>query len=111
MSVRFLGVYPIGGTKVMELPVKFVGPAVAFYTRVMGFEAVERGGRGAKLRRDGALIGLAENGDDPDQASCYFAVEGLDELHAELVVMEPSPIGPSEHEGKKFRVFFAREPY
>jgi hypothetical protein len=36
------------------------------------------------LRRDGAVIGLAQNGPDPEQASVYFAVNDVAALRDEL---------------------------
>lgn len=112
-AVRFEGVYPIGDTKPDDLPVKFLGPAIGYYTRVLGFTVVSREERRATLRRDDAQIGLAENGDNPDDASCYFAVSDVEALHAEL---EAAGIGPSalridQYGGKRYRVCFAREPY
>jgi len=73
-GLAFTGVFPIGDTDVHNLPVKTIGPAIGYYTRVLGFAVVEKTDRAATLRRGGAQIGLAVNGKDPDQASCYFAV-------------------------------------
>jgi lactoylglutathione lyase len=112
-SVTFEGVHPIGNTDTGALPVKHLGPAIAFYTRVLGFELVSRDEKSARLRRDGAEIGLAENGADPDQASCYFAVSDAESLRRELEAtgIEPTSVRTDEHGGRRYRVFFAREPY
>ena len=40
-DVKFAGVYPIGDTDTNALPVRAVGPAVGYYTRVLGFTVVE----------------------------------------------------------------------
>lgn len=111
--VFFSGVYPIGDTDVNNLPVKHLGPAIGYYTQVLGFSVVSRDEKTAVLRRDEAQIGLAENGRDPEQASCYFAVGDVEALRRELeqAGIEPSPIREDEHEGKHYRVCFAREPY
>jgi lactoylglutathione lyase len=108
----FKGVFPISGDP-QNLPVKELGPAIAFYTRVLGFQVEGRDAEHATLRRDDAVIGLTRNQEDPEQASCYFAVENLDALHHELtdVGLEPSATRLDNHGGKDYRVFFAKEPY
>jgi len=109
----FSGAYPIGNTDMSNLPVKHLGPAIGYYTRVLGFTLVSKTEKSAALRRGQAQIGLAENGQDPEQASCYFAVSDIEALHRELegAGIEPSAIRVDEHEGKQYRVCFAREPY
>jgi lactoylglutathione lyase len=109
----FNGVFPIGDTDIKALPVKALGPAIGYYTQVLGFSLVSKADKTAVLQRDGATIGLAVNGQDPEQASCYFAVGDVEALRGELVAkgIEPSPLRLDEHEGKQYRVFFAKEPY
>ena len=109
----FKGAFPIGNTDVNALPVKEIGPAIGYYTRVLGFEVVSRGPKVATLRRGDATIGLAVNGADPEQASCYFSVTDLEAVRAELAEagIEPTPIRQDRHDGKLFRVCFAKEPY
>lgn len=111
--VFFSGVYPIGDTDVNNLPVKHLGPAIGYYTQALGFSVVSREEKRAVLRRDEARIGLAENGQDPEQASCYFPVGDVEGLRRELEAkgIEPGAIRLDEHEGKQYRVCFAREPY
>ncbi len=111
--VTFQSVSPIGDTDVNALPVKDVGPAMAYYTQVLGFEVVSRDGDVAVLRRGGATIGLRKNDADPEQASCYFSVGDVDALRAEYAAkhIEPSPVRVDEYGGKSYRVFFAKEPY
>ncbi len=111
--VRFNGVFPIGDTDVASLPVKHLGPAIGYYTQVLGFVVVSREEAKALLRRDEAQIGLAENGQDPEQASCYFAVSDAEGLRQELEAkgIDPTPLRRDLHEGRSYRVFFAREPY
>ncbi len=112
-NIEFLGAFPIGSTDIMALPVKEVGPAVAFYTRVLGFELVERHENRATLRRGTATIGISENKDDPEQASCYLSVKSIEAFREEMVAtgIEPSALRIDAHNGKRFRVFFAKEPY
>src|SRR5438094_756854 len=64
----FSGVYPIGDTDTKALPVKELGPAIGYYTQVLGFSVVSKEGKTAVLRRDDTTIGLAVNGQDPEQA-------------------------------------------
>ena len=65
------------------------------------------------LVRDAVRIGLAVNGRDPEQASCYFDVSDVEALRLDLDAtgIEPGDIAVQEHEGKRYRVFFAKEPY
>src|SRR5580700_5524441 len=109
----FKGVYPIGDTDTNALPVKEIGPAVGYYTQVLGFSLVEKDRQSAVLRRDDVRIGLAVNGRDPEQASCYFDVSDAEALRGELDArgIEPGDVAVQEHEGKTYRVFFAKEPY
>lgn len=112
-GVFFSGAYPIGDTDVNNLPVKHLGPAIGYYTQVLGFSVVSREEKKAVLQRDQARIGLAENDQDPEQASCYFAVGDVEGLRRELEAkgIEPTAIRVDTHEGKQYRVCFAREPY
>ena len=112
-SVFFNGAFSIGDTNVLALPVKEVGPAVGYYTHVLGFTLTERREKGATLKRDNAVIGLEQNGTDPEQASVYFSVSDVDALQQELFAkgIEPTKVAPSENGGKNYRVFFAKEPY
>ena len=112
-KVVFKGVYPIGDTDTTALPVKELGPAIGYYTQVLGFSLVSKEGDRAVLRRDEAQIGLAVNGKDPEQASCYFDISDVEVLRRELELkgIEPSAIDLTEHEGRNYRVFFAKEPY
>ena len=109
----FKGVYPIGDTDTHALPIREIGPALGYYTQVLGFSVVSKDKKSAVLQRDSVKIGLAVNGANPEQASCYFDVSDVDALREELDAkgIEPSPIRVDEHEGKKYRVCFAQEPY
>ena len=73
-SVFFKAVGPIGDTDKDAIPVKGIGPAVGYYTQCLGFSLVSKDQTTAKLRRDDVQIGLAVNGQDPEQASCWFSV-------------------------------------
>ncbi len=67
----------------------------------------------AILRRDAAELGLAVNGHDPEQASCFLAVTDVATLREALEGkgIEPSPIRRDTHDGRSSRIVFAKEPY
>jgi hypothetical protein len=111
--VIFKSVSPIGDTDTNALPVKDFGPAIGYYTQVLGFTLTARTEDHATLRRDAVEIGLAKNGADPEQASCYFGVSDVEALRAELDAkgIEPSALRTDNWSGKQFRIFFAKEPY
>jgi hypothetical protein len=111
--VFFKAAGPIGDTDIKALPVKEIGPAVGYYTQCLGFTLVSKEGTTARLRRDDVEIGLAVNGQDPEQASCWFFVGDLDALWREYHArgIEPGIIDEHEDHGTPCRVFFAKEPY
>jgi len=111
--VTFAGAFPIGDTDMQALPVRELGPAIGYYTQVLGFRVSQKTERTALLQRDAAQIGLAVNDADPEQASCYFAVNNVAALREELAAkgIEPSPIRPDQHGGRSMSIFFAKEPY
>ena len=112
-SVVFETVSPIGDTDVNALPVSSMGSAVGYYAHVLGFTVMSMNERSAVLRRDSVEIGIAENDTDPEQASCYFGVSDVEALRAEYDAarISPSAMRVDEYNGKRFRVFFVREPY
>src|SRR5438309_1317046 len=103
-SVVFQAVYPIGDTDTEALPVKEIGPAIGYYTQVLGFSLVAKERTTATLSRDEVRIGLAVNGRDPEQASCYFAVSDVEALRGELDAkgIEPGEVDVQEHEAKRY---------
>jgi lactoylglutathione lyase len=88
---------------------------LAFRTpfQCLGFSLLSKGKTTARLRRDDVEIGLAVNGQDPEQASCWFSVGDVDALHREYEAKEIGPgiVDEQEYDGKPFRVFFAKDPY
>ena len=112
-SVEFYGVYPIGDTDVSALPIRGLGPAIAYYTHILGFSVLSKTSDTALLARGSATIGLAVNGQDPEQASCYFEVSDVAALHREFTRMglEPSALRDEDYGGKLQRIFFAQEPF
>ena len=110
---QFNGVYPISGEDLAALPVKAIGPAVAFYQSVLGFSVVAGDDETATVQRDDVRLGLVRKPDhDPGQAgSCAFGVADLDAMHRELGGrgLDLGGIRVDEWGGKKYRVFFLRE--
>ena len=112
-GVYFKAAGPIGETDIGALPVKEIGPAVGYYTQCLGFTLVSRDKTTARLKRDDVEIGLAVNGRDPEQASCWFSGGDVDALRREYEGkgIEPGIIDEQEHDGRPYLVFFAKEPY
>jgi lactoylglutathione lyase len=112
-GVFFKAAGPIGDTDTKAIPVREIGPAVGYYTQRLGFSLLSKDKTTARLRRDDVEIGLAVNGQDPEQASCWFSVGDVDALHREYEAKEIGPgiIDEQEYDGKPFRVFFAKDPY
>jgi catechol 2,3-dioxygenase-like lactoylglutathione lyase family enzyme len=110
---RFKAVYPISNEDTKALPVKELGPAIAFYKNVLGFSVVASDSATGVLKRDDVQIGLIRKPDhDPLQAgSCYFDVSDVEALRRELEGngAKPGAIEIQEHEGKNYRLFFVRE--
>lgn len=107
------GVYPISGEDLSALPVKAIGPAVAFYRDVLGFSVVAQDDTTADVQRDDARLGLVKKPDhNPGEAgSCAFGVTDLDAMHKELGGrgLDLGGIDTQEWGGKQYRVFFLRE--
>jgi hypothetical protein len=113
MLKQFKAVYPISGEDLTALPVKAIGPAVAFYQSVLDFSVVASDETTATLQRDDVRLGLVRKPDHkPEEAgSCAFAVVDLDAMHRELDgrSLDLGGIRIDEWDGKKYRVFFLRE--
>ena len=90
-----------------------IGPAVAFYEKVLAFTVVASDETTATLKRDDAQLGLVKVPDHkPEEAgSCAFAVIDVDAMRAELDGrgLDLGGIRIDEWGGKKCRVFFLRE--
>ena len=113
-SAFFKAAGPIGDTDINALPVKEIGPAVEFYQSVLRFSVVASDETTATLQRDDARLGLIRKPDHkPEEAgSCAIAVTDLDAMRAELDGrgLDLSGVRIDEWKGKRYRVFFLREP-
>src|SRR5437868_48607 len=86
MRAVFKTAHPYQADK-MNLPVENLEAAIPFYETVMGFRVVSRTDaphKSAILARDDIQVGLAENGGDPTQDGCFFAVDNAETAFAEL---------------------------
>ncbi len=71
----------------MSLPVKNLKIVLPFYENILGFQLTSRHdtpNTAVTLSRDAVQIGLAENGGDPTQDGCFFEVDDVQALTAEL---------------------------
>jgi lactoylglutathione lyase len=114
-TFEYRAVYPIGDTDPDNLPVADVERAVAYYSAMFGFQALGRSDgppRSVRVGRDAVELGLAENGGDPEQASCYLDVSDVERARRELEAagVDISPMRVDEHGGSYYRVFFAKDP-
>jgi len=77
----------------MNLPVEDVEAAIPFYEKTLGFRVVSRQDSPHKsvvLARDRIQIGLAENGGDPTQEGCFFAVDNIEAAFEEIKGRPPA---------------------
>jgi predicted enzyme related to lactoylglutathione lyase len=113
-SISYKAIFPIGDSDPNDMPVRDLEQALPFYEAAMGFTVRSRGDspRSAVIARDQVEMRLAENGGEPEQASCYMSVSDVDAAFQELWERgaKPSQIRVDEHGGKKYRVFFVRAP-
>ena len=116
MKARLLSAFGYQGDA-MNLPVADVDAALPYYVDKMGFEIVERTDephKTAVLERDGILIGLGENGGDPEQDGCAFHTDDILALRDEFMGVGLEKIGETKEEvrkdGSRFKVFFVVAP-
>lgn len=114
-TARYNAVFPIGESDPADLPVRDLEAALPFYQMAMGFTLTSRAEApcpSAVLVRDAVEIRLAQNGGDPEQASCYISVSDVDAAFQELWDrgVNPTEIRTDEHDGRRYRVFFVRAP-
>jgi catechol 2,3-dioxygenase-like lactoylglutathione lyase family enzyme len=101
----------------MNLPVRDLAAALAFYETVLGFQVLSRSEaphKSAVLARDHIQIALAENGGDSTQDGCAFHVKNLESLFAEFndngLHKELSEIGTEQRNGAAWKVFYVVAP-
>ena len=66
------------------------------------------------LKRDNHKIGLAENGGDPSQEGCFFEVDNVEEMFAELKAnglnQDQANYRLEQHGDSFYKVFFVVAP-
>ncbi|MBI1763976.1 MAG: VOC family protein [Acidobacteria bacterium] len=101
----------------LNLPVPNLAAALPFYETVFGFRVIERADAPhptARLGRDEIQIGLAENGGDPTQDGCFFAVDNVEAAFAELnangLAKAAANYRIDQHSDTAWKVFFVIAP-
>ncbi len=101
----------------MNLPVADIDAAIPFYTDILGFSLVSRDDspiRSVILSRPAVTIGLAENGNDPEQDGCAFQVENVEDLYAEFkangLKKEMSEFKTEKNKNGTWKVFYIVAP-
>lgn len=101
----------------MNLPVEAIETALPFYEKTLGFRLVSRTDtphKSAIVARDAVQLGLVENGGDPTQDGCFFAVDNVANAFAELkangLPTEQAEYAFQQYGDVKWKVFFVVAP-
>lgn len=111
----FLAIFPIGNTDPLHLPVRDVEKSLSYYKQYLGFNILSRGNtpyQAVLMQRGQVTMGLEENGGNPEEESCYLAVNDVNALYQELQnkQLDISAMRVDVHEAQTHRVFFLRAP-
>src|SRR5215813_10016004 len=116
MTAKFKTAWGYQGNN-LNLPVADLETAIPFYETIMGFKVVSRSDsphKSAILGRDEIQIGLAENGGDPTQDGCAFAVDDVESAFAEFkangLKKEISDFNTEQRDDSIWKVFFVVAP-
>ncbi|MBX3065965.1 MAG: VOC family protein [Anaerolineae bacterium] len=109
----YRAIYPIGDSDPRQMPVANLEQAIKYYEG-LGFQTKTRSSDpypSAVIARDEVEIGLAVNGGDPQQASCYIAVDNVELARQELLDQQRdvSDLRLDRMGDSTFRVFFLRD--
>ncbi len=101
----------------MNLPVRNLKIVLPFYENILGFRLTSRHdtpNSAATLSRDAVQIGLVENGGDPTQDGCFFEVDDVQTLFAELkargLPREQPEFSQQQHGNVLWKVLFITSP-
>lgn len=101
----------------MNLPVGNLETALPFYEETMGFRLISQTDsprKSAVLVRDVVQIGLSENGGDPTQDGCFFAVDSVANAFAELkangLPVDQTDFTFQQYGDVRWKVFFVVAP-
>ena len=109
------GIFPIGASDPLYLPVSNVEQSLPFYQHYLACSIVSQENQPYKvvvLKRDQVRLGLTENGGNPQEHSCVITVNDLDGLYQELHThqLDLSAIRQETHNDQHLRIFFLRAP-
>lgn len=113
-KAQFKEAYPFQDD-ILALPVTDLDAASQWYSEHFGMEEVERIAQPVPaviLQRDGARIGFAINGGDPEQDGAAVLVQNIQGIKDELE-SKGAKIGNwriDERDGQKYQVFFVVAP-
>jgi hypothetical protein len=112
-QATYQAIYPIGDSDPGNMPVANLAQSVKYYEG-LGFQVkshTETPNPTTVIARDGIEIGLVVNGGDPEQASCYIAVDDVELARQELLDQQAdvSDIRLDQHDDSTYRVFFLRD--
>ncbi len=111
MATLFLSITPIGDTDPLDLPVADAAQAAEFYRDRLGFQVLELEPTAATVVRDDVTLRLAQNGGDPEQASCYLGLSDVDAVQREYSAQGVAgDVAEMEHGGVTYRVIWVRDP-
>src|SRR5579883_593671 len=115
IKLEYIAIFPIGSSNPLDMPVPDIDRAIPYYEEVLRFSVTEKSDtapREVTFVRDNVTLRLAENGSDPEQASCYIEVSDVDAAYADLKARCPDigEVRPMDHGGNAYRVFFVRDP-
>lgn len=108
----FQAIHPIGDTDPLDLPVADAAQAARYYQEALGFTVEDLADGAVQLRRDAVTLRLAANGGDPEQASCYIAVDDPEAVRQEYAAqgVDISPaVTEMSHDGQTYRVIWVRD--
>jgi hypothetical protein len=109
----YKGIFPIGDSDPRNMPVVNLDQSIKYYEG-LGFQKKAQSENpypSVVIARDGIEIGLAVNGGDPEQASCYIAVDDVELARQELVAQQAdvSEIRTDRQGDSTYRVFFLKD--
>jgi hypothetical protein len=112
-KVIYKGIYPIGNSNPLDMPVRDIDAAAAWYETNMGFvvEGRDETARTVQIKRDSVVIQLAENRRNPEAESCYIEVSDVETARAELASkgLNLSLLRDDNYGGQTYRVFFVKD--
>ena len=109
----YKAIFPIGDTDPHNMPVANLAQSIKYY-EALGFQTktqTQSPHPSAVITRDDVEIGLTVNGGDPEQASCYIAVDNVELARQELLDQQAhvTELRLDRQGDSTYRVFFLRD--